>query len=397
MRLTKNVEYILDSIAKAGDRADIVGGPVRDFLLAKEPSDYDITTSATPSRIKEIFSGHKTVDTGIKHGTVTLILNGEPYEITTYRTDGEYRDFRHPDSVSFTTRIEEDLARRDFTVNAMAYNKELGLTDIFGGREDLEKKIIRAVGDPYTRFSEDALRILRAVRFSSVLGFEIEENTARAARELAHLLKHVSAERIYSEWTKLIAGDNAYSVLTKYRDIIAVFMPQVINSKLPDEEKFKSAEPAVRTLSLFAPLENAYILYDEAMRALRSPTKLRGDGAAVLSSLGKFPEKSYGEIGKMLFHLGKECSLTLAKLEYLLGTASRTRETEILEYLRQGKPYRISDLALDGSDISSFGAKGREIGAVLNRLMLAVLDGRCENTKKDLTALAVREISALPR
>ncbi|MBQ7386948.1 MAG: CCA tRNA nucleotidyltransferase [Clostridia bacterium] len=395
MRLTEKVEYILDTIALAGERADIVGGPVRDYLLGNVPSDYDITTSASPEKIKEIFKDHRTVDTGIKHGTVSLILDGEQYEITTYRVDGEYRDFRHPDSVSFTTRIEDDLSRRDFTVNAMAYSKVYGLTDVFGGREDLENKLIRAVGDPYARFSEDALRILRAIRFSSVLGFEIEERTARAARELSHLLTHISAERIYTEWTKLVAGDNAYSVILRYIDIITVFLPEICGMTLPDEAKFKDAIPSVRMLSLFAPLENADKLYDAAMRSLRSPTAVREDGVAVLSSLGKYKEIGEREAGRILFELGAERALTFVRLEYLCGTLPKSAEDEITEFIRLGKPYKLKELAIDGSAVSHTGAVGKEIGAILNSLMLAVIDGECENTPEALTARASAEFSAL--
>ena len=202
--LPKTVEYIISTLEGAGYRADVVGGSVRDFLLGKTPSDYDITTDATPDMTKEVFRHERTIDTGIKHGTVGLYLDGEVYEITTHRVDGEYKDSRHPESVSFTTDIKEDLARRDFTVNAMAFSPRFGITDPFGGREDLENQIIRAVGDPTLRFTEDALRILRAVRFASVLGFEIEEKTALALGEKADLLKNVSPERIWVELKKNI-------------------------------------------------------------------------------------------------------------------------------------------------------------------------------------------------
>ncbi len=395
MKLEKNVEYILDTLEEAGERADIVGGPVRDFLLSKEPSDYDITTSATPDRIKEIFKAHKTVDTGIKHGTVSLILDGEPYEITTYRVDGEYRDFRHPDSVSFTTRIEEDLARRDFTVNAMAYSKSHGLTDAFGGREDLNNRLIRAVGDPYARFSEDALRILRAIRFASVLGFSIEERTAKAARELAGLLTHVSAERIFTEWTKLVAGENAYFVIGEYINIISVFLPQLRGIALPDRAKFNEASPSVRMLSLFAPLDNPDKAFSEAMLSLRSPTAPREDGAAVLASLGKYRGSSDSTVGRMLLGLGAERAITLARLEYLLGDEAESSEGAITEFLRLGRPACPRDLAIDGRAVAGLGASGREIGVLLNRLVLAVIDGECENTAEALTQRATAELSVL--
>ena len=178
--LPKNVRFILDRFNDSGYSAYVVGGPVRDLLRGVTPSDYDITTSASPSEIKALFSDIRTVDTGIKHGTVTLVIDSEPYEVTTYRIDGEYLDARHPECVEFTDRLELDLLRRDFTMNAIAYNPGAGLVDTTGGIADIEAKIIRCVGEPSLRFSEDALRILRALRFSATLGFEIEERTADA-------------------------------------------------------------------------------------------------------------------------------------------------------------------------------------------------------------------------
>ena len=165
MRLPENVMLIIERLGARGYRADVVGGPVRDFLLGKTPSDFDLTTDALPEQIKAAFSDLRTVDTGIKHGTVSVIIGGEQYEITTYRIDGEYTDSRHPDSVTFTPDITEDLRRRDFTMNAIAYNPRAGITDPFGGREDVARGVIRAVGEPRLRFTEDALRILRGVRF----------------------------------------------------------------------------------------------------------------------------------------------------------------------------------------------------------------------------------------
>ena len=204
MYLPDGVKAIIDILGRHGHRADVVGGCVRDSLLGKEPYDYDVTTDATPDEMIDIFRDFRTVPTGIKHGTLTVLVDGTPYEITTYRRDGDYRDHRHPDSVTFTEKIADDLSRRDFTVNAMAYNPTDGLTDLFGGQADLKAHLIRAVGDPTRRFDEDALRILRAVRFSATLGFRIEEGTARAAHDGAHLLSFVSGERIYTEIKKLI-------------------------------------------------------------------------------------------------------------------------------------------------------------------------------------------------
>ena len=195
--------YILQQLNKHGYEAYIVGGCVRDSLLGKQPNDWDITTSAKPEEVKAIF--HRTIDTGIQHGTVTVMMDKEGFEVTTYRVDGEYHDGRHPDAVTFTRSLEEDLKRRDFTINAMAYHHNTGLVDIFGGREDIDRKVIRCVGNPTERFTEDALRMLRAVRFSAQLGFTVEENTKAALARMSGNLEHVSAERIQTE---LVTGNH---------------------------------------------------------------------------------------------------------------------------------------------------------------------------------------------
>lgn len=234
--MPNGAKTIIDKLYADGYEAFIVGGCVRDALLGKAANDFDITTCAMPEAVKEIFE--KTVDTGIQHGTVSVILDDGVYEVTTYRIDGDYADNRHPVSVSFTGNIVDDLARRDFTVNAMAYNGRVGLVDEFGGVSDLERGIIRAVGDPYKRFSEDALRILRAVRFASVLGFTIDAQTKEAASVLCKNLSSVSAERIFVEWKKLLGGKSAYGILSENRDIISVFLPEITDAKLPEKEVF---------------------------------------------------------------------------------------------------------------------------------------------------------------
>jgi len=199
-------EFIINRLAQNGHKAYIVGGCVRDILLGKTPDDYDITTSATPQEIITLFE--KTIPTGIKHGTVTVVVDGTAVEVTTFRTENGYTDNRRPDEVNFVSDIKEDLSRRDFTINAMAYNKQEGLIDLFDGRADLENKILRTVGNSEKRFKEDALRILRLFRFASVLGFQIEESTLHSAIENAHLLENVSRERIFTELKKAIKGEN---------------------------------------------------------------------------------------------------------------------------------------------------------------------------------------------
>ena len=225
IKLPASVKMVIDSLQARGYEAYAVGGCVRDSILGRVPDDWDITTSATPFEVKMIFQ--KTVDTGLKHGTVTVLAGNHAHEVTTYRIDGEYEDSRHPKNVEFTRNLEEDLKRRDFTINAMAYNDQAGLVDLYGGMDDLQKKKIRCVGNPEERFGEDALRILRAVRFSAQLGFQIEGETRQAAEKLAPTLRQISAERIAVELTKLLLSDRPEDLKTAWETgITAVVLPE---------------------------------------------------------------------------------------------------------------------------------------------------------------------------
>lgn len=212
MQVPEKVEHIINILMKNGYEAYAVGGCVRDSILGRTPEDWDITTSARPDQVKALFP--RTIDTGIQHGTVTIMLDKDGFEVTTYRIDGEYEDSRHPKNIEFTSSLEEDLKRRDFTINAMAYNSRDGLVDIFGGIEDLNQKVIRCVGNPEDRFAEDALRILRAVRFAGQLGFTIEEKTKEAIAEMAPALKNISAERIRTELDKLLMAKHPELIKT---------------------------------------------------------------------------------------------------------------------------------------------------------------------------------------
>ncbi|MBQ9919960.1 MAG: HD domain-containing protein, partial [Clostridia bacterium] len=229
--LPSQVSYALDSLNEAGYEAFIVGGCVRDILRQKAPADYDITTSAEPEQTKAVFKNDRIIETGIKHGTVTLLKDGMPLEITTYRIDGDYTDNRRPNQVSFTKSLAEDLARRDFTVNAMAFSEKAGIVDPFGGRADLQNKIIRTVGDADLRFNEDALRIMRAIRFASVLDFEIEEGTKTSIFKNKNLLKNISAERIATELIKLLCSKNAKKIIIDYFEVLEVILPEISKMK----------------------------------------------------------------------------------------------------------------------------------------------------------------------
>ena len=382
--LPKNVNYIISRLASCGYRADAVGGCVRDLLLGKSPSDYDLTTDATPEKIKEIFANERTVDTGIKHGTVSIILEGEQFEVTTYRVDGEYKDSRHPESVSFTRDIRDDLSRRDFTVNAIAYSSAFGLTDLFGGREDLENEIIRAVGDPYLRFTEDALRILRALRFSSTLGFSIEPNTARALREKKNLLTNVSAERIYVELRKLIEGKNAYNVLSEYGDVISVVLPEIFPLALPEKSLFERSDFICRLLSMLY-LSGGSL--DSLCQRLHTESHLRQLGGRVISAVDKYTGFDDVKLTHILAELDVEGAETLLRLEILLGRLDPDA-LKRLDVLKSNAVYKLSQLEIDGGDLISLGARGRRVGEILNLLLTAVIDGKMVNNKEKLLKMA---------
>ena len=232
--LPEKVKYIINKIYENNYEAYIVGGCVRDVLLGLEPNDYDITTSATPKVILDIFKDFKCIKTGIVHGTVSVIIDGDIYEITTYRIEGEYKDHRRPDVVDFTNKLEEDLKRRDFTINAMAYNEKVGLVDLFKGREDLNKKLIKTVGNPYDRFNEDGLRMIRAIRFSSKLDFTIEKETLLAIYDNAKIIKNISLERITDEFSKIILSKNPENLINLFKTKLLEYLNM---SKEDDERK----------------------------------------------------------------------------------------------------------------------------------------------------------------
>ncbi len=387
MKLTEDVRFILNRLESAGYRADVVGGPVRDHLLGKTPEDYDITTSAAPLETKRVFEDFRTVDTGIKHGTVSLILNGSPYEITTYRIDGEYKDSRHPESVSFTALIEEDLSRRDFTMNAIAYNERDGITDPFGGREDIEQGIIRTVGDPERRFCEDALRILRGIRFASRLGFRIDEATSRAMHKERELLRRVSSERIYTEWQKLLSGDHVLPVLADYSDIIEIFLPEIAGALPKSSDAFLKAEYMTRLTALFYISGTTSEDFIKAMRRLRTDTNTAEMGSAALSSIGKYSTGTSVGIGRLLRDKGEDAARLTVRTEVLLGMGSDSSLGLLEDYLEES-PYKLSHLRVGGNDLMLLGARGRRIGELLEELLSEVIDKKLENHREALLSRA---------
>lgn len=364
-KIPQNVEYVIDRLTQNGYKAYIVGGCVRDILLGEIPNDFDVTTSAKPEEIIPLFE--KTVPTGIKHGTITVILNNEPIEVTTFRTEGIYTDNRRPDSVEFVSHLKEDLARRDFTVNAIAYNHTEGIKDFFGGQEDLENKILRAVGNPEKRFKEDALRILRLFRFASTKKFKIEKETLNAALSCSHLLKNVSRERIFEELKKAVTGDN-FKIFTH---LIECGGLEFLNIKsIPDFKKIKSLkEHSLLCLYL--------LLKSEGLSQLK-PSNKEKEYFKTLDILSRLSlPKTSTDIKEML---------NIASPEILTDffTFKNLDSKPILEVLNSGEPYLISHLKINGNDLKEMGYAGEKIGEILEKLLKIVIKHPEKNNKKDL-------------
>ena len=375
--LPSDTEYIIETLQKNGYEAFAVGGCVRDMLNGDTPHDFDITTSAEPETVMSLFE--KTVPTGIKHGTVTVIINGVPNEVTTYRTDGEYRDHRRPDSVIFVKSLREDLARRDFTVNAMAYNQKDGLKDFFGGREDIENRILRAVGEPGRRFYEDALRIMRLFRFSSVLGFNIEENTLKAALEYAPTLKSVSAERIYSELLKTLCGKNP-AALKPLTDIGGLGFLGVNTS--PDYGILPLLGSA--DTKLFAFLYSGGAEVSPALDFLKVPNKTKKAAQDMLTLLNMPFPKTKPEIKEMLYLTSPPSAENYFDYRSAYGKDCAAARDMLTEIIKNGEPYRISDLKIGGRDLKKCGISGRAIGETLEKLRRSVLKNPELNTRSEL-------------
>lgn len=339
---------VISKIRIRGYEAYLVGGSVRDMILGREIWDYDICTSAFPEQVKEIFSSHTVIETGIKHGTVTLIYEHTPFEITVFRTDGGYKDHRHPDSVKFGASLEEDLKRRDFTMNAVCFDGQRFI-DPLNGKKDIENRIIRAVGDPKKRFSEDALRILRGLRFACVLGFEIEPETAKAMGEYADDLSVISAERVFAEFKKAAKGEFFGQVYKQYYDIFARFIPNAVN----DKQVFKN--------------------YEEAVDALR---KLKADKKSISLATAYFTAPKDADIITLLRSCGKENTAFICEKR---GT------TKLLnDFLASGAPYTVNMLDISGKDILPLIQDKSRIGTILEKLLDSVIAGETENKREIL-------------
>ena len=375
--LPSDTEYIIETLQKNGYEAFAVGGCVRDMLNGDTPHDFDITTSAEPETVISLFE--KTVPTGIKHGTVTVIINGVPNEVTTYRADGEYRDHRRPDSVIFVKSLREDLARRDFTVNAMAYNKRDGLKDFFGGKQDIQNRILRAVGEPGRRFYEDALRIMRLFRFSSVLGFNIEENTLKAALEYAPTLKSVSAERIYSELLKTVCGKNpaALKPLTYIGGLGFLGL-----NTAPDYGILPLLNSA--DTKLFAFLYSGGADVTAALDFLKVPNKTKKAARDMLTLLNMPLPVSKPEIKEMLYLTSPLSVENYFDYKAAYGENCENARNMLSEIIENAEPYKISDLKIRGEDLKKLGISGRETGEMLEAMRKYVIPDPTLNTKSRL-------------
>ncbi|MBQ2793826.1 MAG: CCA tRNA nucleotidyltransferase [Clostridia bacterium] len=395
MPLDRGASLIIERLYSSGYEANIVGGAVRNHILGIPVSDIDITTSALPEEVCRIFSDLRVIETGIKHGTVTVLVDGTPYELTTYRTDGSYLDNRHPESVSFTASLSEDLARRDFTVNAIAYNPRDGYTDLFGGISDIKDRVIRAVGNPEVRFGEDALRILRAIRFASALGFSVEAHTALAVRKCAPLLANVSRERIFLEWTKLLLGSGAHAVLSFYSDVISTVVGELSKLRLPEPRLFNLATPTVRELSLFyLSCPDPVSSFNSAMTALRADNRRRKNGISALEIIDGCNLRSRSELRLFVYRYSLDSVATAVELAYTVGKINAEEYANAKSAFNGANIHSLADLSVGGADIMPLGLSGREIGSLLDTLAVAVIEERCENTRDSLICYAKKIINA---
>lgn len=405
INLPPKVRYIINKIYENNYEAYIVGGCVRDAILGFEPNDYDITTSASPNTIQEIFKDFKCIETGIEHGTVSVVIEDEIFEITTYRIEGEYKDHRRPDKVDFTDRLEEDLKRRDFTINAMAYNEKKGLIDLFGGKEDLNNKIIKTVGNPYDRFNEDGLRMIRAIRFSSKLNFTIEKETLKAIYDKSFIINNISLERITDEFTKIILSDKPENIkylfetkLLKHLNIsnednigkLTQFYNEIVILKKIN----KNLEKRLALLDYI--IEKNNINCKSFCNELIYSKKVIKNHNIILTLLKniEIDHLNKVEIKKILSGVDRnllEEYLDISRIIY----DKEKKVDEIIDILSEieenNECYIIKNLKVNGRDIMSLGYKNKEVGEVLNYLLEIVIEDYTLN-KKDVLIKKIKEI-----
>lgn len=436
----EKAKRVVNTIQAAGFEAYVVGGCVRDSILGRQPQDWDITTSAKPEQVKALFP--RTIDTGLQHGTVTVMQGGEGFEVTTYRIDGEYEDSRHPKEVVFTPKLEEDLKRRDFTINAMAYNEEKGLVDIFGGMEDIRLGRIRCVGRAEERFGEDALRMLRAIRFSAQLGYEIDEETKRGIRSLASTLKNISAERIQTELVKMLVSPHPDYLRTAYdMGVTKVFFPEFDRAMETEQHHphhlYSVGEHILHSLA-YVPADKVLrltmLLHDigkpdtltideqgithfynhESVSAEMAKTILRrlkfdNDTINMVYKLvmyhdyGNSVEPTLQIVRRAMNRIGEDAFPALFQVKYadMMAQSSYLRDEKrkrlesweqlYAEIREKQQCVSLKTLAVTGSDLIAVGMKpGRGLGEVLQKLLQLVLEDPACNTKEKLLAEAQR-------
>lgn len=370
----------------------IVGGSVRDFLMEKTPSDFDITTNATPMQTKQCFKDYKVIETGIQHGTVTVLIDREPIEITTFRIDGKYIDNRHPESVEFTVDLEEDLSRRDFTVNALAYDGESEIVDLFFGKKDLKDKVIRCVGEPDKRFNEDGLRILRALRFASVLDFSIDKKTEESIRRNKNLLLNISKERILTELSKLLCGVNAEKILMGFRDVLEIIIPEL--------KAFENYEKNVEALSRLNPEKqlrfSAFLAEAKSpklvLKNLKSDNKLSKSVENLIMGLRTEIKADKIFIKKLMTKYEFDEISAIIELKEAFGEDKNKCyyiKLLIMQIKENNECVKLSDLEINGTDLQEF-AHGKQVGEILNSILNSVIEGETENKKESLLLLARR-------
>ncbi len=394
IQVPEYVTRVLRRLQENGFEAWVVGGCVRDSLLGRTPQDWDVTTSALPEQTKRCLMDFHVIETGIAHGTVMIISEGMPVEVTTYRIDGTYSDSRHPDFVTFTPNLHEDLARRDFTVNAMAYQENVGLRDDFDGQEDLVKKVIRCVGKPEQRFEEDALRILRALRFASVLGFSVENTTAAAVHAGSAKLKKIASERIFAEWNKLLCGTGAQPILLAFPDVLTVFLEE-LSPLFADAAVWNlvvarvcnaPAEKALRTALLFRAIPamdtvEQQRLAQQTLRRLRAESRLILRVCALIETQLPDPVTLPG-MRRMLGKSGEELLATqILLLRAEKNSGAEAAEQMKKEILARGDCVCLAQLNLTGHDLPG---AGKQTGVLLQAALNAVLEDRVPNSRKDL-------------
>jgi len=389
-KLPAGAEFVIRRLNRQGFAAYVVGGCVRDTLLGKAPKDWDVCTNALPSQMQAVFADCHVIETGLQHGTLTVMYDHEPFEVTTFRVDGEYTDHRHPDEVVFVSDVREDLSRRDFTVNAMAWSPETGLVDAFGGQEDLKKGLIRCVGEPARRFDEDALRIMRALRFASVYGFAIDPATDAAIHALKDTLTDVAAERIRVELQKLLCGQGAGEILRAYPDVMEVIMPPLAGVDWESTVRCVEQAPETEILRL------TMLLHDLAPAEAKTVvTSLKMDNFTRDRVLTLVTHQAYDfrpvrcSLLTALASFGEDVTRQLLTVRRAKGMTDAEGLSALLdEVLADGVCYTVKDMAVGGRDLMALGAKGKAVGDCLSHLLGLLLREELPNDRKALLAAA---------